>query len=80
MLDEARKIEPIARRGARSLPEDDETRMKQNGVKVAEFGAKLAPKLNALYNEGILAPPANPRPRRSKQLWDLAKTKNLLKE
>ena len=54
--------------------------MKQNGVKVAEFSDTLAPKLNAMFNEGILATASKSSPEEVKALWDLAKAKNMLNQ
>ena len=80
LLDEGRKIVPIAREALDRYSRDDETRMKQNGVKVAEFNNTLAPKLNAMFNEGILATASKSSPDEVKALWELAKAKNLLNQ
>jgi TRAP-type C4-dicarboxylate transport system substrate-binding protein len=80
LLDEARKIVPIAREALDRYSREDETRMKQNGVKVAEFNDMLAPKLNVMFNEGILTTASKSSPEEVKALWDLAKAKNLLNQ
>jgi len=80
LLDEGRKIVPIARAALDRYSQDDETRMKQNGVRVVEFAPDVALKLNSMFNEGILATASRSSPDEVKALWELAKTKNLLNQ
>lgn len=80
ILDEGRKIERIGQAALDKLAVEDEARMKQNGVKVVQFDAALAPKLNVMYNEGILATASKSSPKEVKELWDLAKSKNMLNQ
>jgi TRAP-type C4-dicarboxylate transport system substrate-binding protein len=80
ILDEGRKIERIGQAALDRLAVEDEARMKQNGVKIVQFDAALAPKLNVMYNEGILGTASKSSPKEVKELWDLAKSKNLLNQ
>jgi TRAP-type transport system periplasmic protein len=80
LLDESRKIVAIGRQALDRYSLDDETRMKQNGVKVVEFSPTMAPKLNAMFNEGILATASRSSPDEVKALWELANTKGLLNQ
>src|SRR5262249_40167509 len=80
LLDESRKIVPIARVALDRYSQDDEVRMKQNGVRVVEFAPDVVPKLNVMFNEGILATAGKSSPDEVKALWELAKAKNLLNQ
>jgi TRAP-type transport system periplasmic protein len=80
LLEEARKIEVIGQAALDKLAEVDETKMKEHGVKIVNFGADLAPKLNSLYNEGIRVSASRSSPKEVAELWDLAKAKNMLNE
>ena len=60
--------------------EEDEVRMKQNGVKIVNFGAEIASKLNVMYNEGILTTAGKSSPKEVQEFWDLAKSKNMLNQ
>jgi TRAP-type C4-dicarboxylate transport system substrate-binding protein len=80
VLAEGRKIEQIGKDALDKVTVDDETRMKQNGVKTVDFGPALAPKLNPMYNDGILASAGKSSPEEVKELWDMAKAKNLLNQ
>lgn len=80
LLDEGRKIEQIGKDALDRVAVDDENRMKQNGVKIVQFSTDLAPKLNAMYNEGIFTTASKSSPAEVKELWDLAKQKNLLNQ
>jgi TRAP-type C4-dicarboxylate transport system substrate-binding protein len=80
LLDEARKIEQIGQDALYKLAVSDEERMKQGGVKTVDFSSALAPKLNTLYNEGILATASKSSPNEVKELWELAKSKNMLNQ
>jgi TRAP-type C4-dicarboxylate transport system substrate-binding protein len=80
VLDEGRKIEQIGKTALERVAVEDETRMKQNGVKIVQFSAELAPKLNPMYNDGILATAGKSSPNEVKELWELAKAKGLLNQ
>ena len=80
MLDEGRKIEQIGKDALDRVAVDDEKRMKEHGVKTVQFSAELAPKLNPMYNEGILATAGKSSPNEVKELWEMAKAKNLLNQ
>jgi TRAP-type C4-dicarboxylate transport system substrate-binding protein len=80
ILDEARKIEPVGKAAMDKVVADDEVRMKQHGVKIIQFGAALAPKLDALYNEGILKTAGKSTPKEVKELWDMASAKGMLNQ
>jgi TRAP-type transport system periplasmic protein len=80
LLEEGRKIEQIGKAALERVAIDDEARMKQNGVKIVEFGPALAPKLTPMYNEGILATAGKSSPNETKELWELAKAKSLLNQ
>jgi hypothetical protein len=54
--------------------------MLQNGVKIVRFSDAIAPKLNGMYNEGILGTAGKSSPKETKELWDLAKSKNMLNQ
>jgi TRAP-type transport system periplasmic protein len=80
VLDEGRRIEVIGRDALDRVALDDEARMKQNGVRTVEFGPAIAAKLNQMYNEGILVTASKSSPEEVKDLWELAKEKNLLNQ
>jgi TRAP-type C4-dicarboxylate transport system substrate-binding protein len=80
VLDEGRKIERVGQEALLRVAVDDEARMKQNGVRIVPFGADLAPKLNAMYNEGIFSTASKSSPNEVKELWELAKAKNMLNQ
>lgn len=80
VLDEGRKIEQIGKDALDKVAVDDEARMKQNGVKTVDFSPALAPKLNPMYNEGILATAGRSSPDEVKELWEMAKARNLLNQ
>jgi TRAP-type transport system periplasmic protein len=80
VLDEGRKIEQIGKDALEKVAVDDEARMKQNGVKTVDFSPALAPKLNAMYNEGILGTAGKSSPDEVKELWEMAKAKSLLNQ
>jgi TRAP-type C4-dicarboxylate transport system substrate-binding protein len=80
ILDEGRKIESIGKAALERIGEQDEVRMKQHGVKIINFSAELAPKLNQMYNEGILNTASKSSPKEVRELWDLAKSKNMLNQ
>lgn len=80
LLEEGRKIEAMGKAAMEHVTEKDEAKMKDSGVKVVSFGAKMAPKLNALFNEGIRATASKSSAKDVAELWDLAKAKNLLNQ
>jgi TRAP-type transport system periplasmic protein len=80
LSEEARKIEVIGQAALEKVAETDETKMKENGVRIVNFGGDLAPKLNALYNEGIRVSASKSSPKEVADLWELAKTKGMLNE
>jgi TRAP-type C4-dicarboxylate transport system substrate-binding protein len=80
VLDEGRKIEQIGKTALERVAVEDEARMTQNGVKIVQFSAALAPRLNSMYNEGILATAGKSSPNEVKELWELAKAKGLLNQ
>src|SRR5262249_28305623 len=80
LLEESRKIVRIGREALDRYSLDDETRMKQNGGKVVEFAPAVTPKLNAMFNEGILATASRSSPDDVKALWELAKSRGLLNQ
>ena len=80
ILDEARKIEQIGTDALAKLGVSDEARMKEHGVKIVNFSADLAPKLNAMYNEGILKTASRSTPKEVQELWEMAKSKNMLNQ
>jgi TRAP-type C4-dicarboxylate transport system substrate-binding protein len=80
VLEEGRKIEQIGKDALERVAVDDEKRMKEHGVKTVDFGADVAPKLNQMYNEGILATAGKSSPNEVKELWEMAKAKNLLNQ
>ena len=54
--------------------------MQANGVKIVQLGPSVAPKLNEMYNEGILQTAGRTTPADVKALWELAKSKNMLNQ
>ena len=46
----------------------------RNGVKIVQLGPSVAPKLNEMYNEGILQTASRTTPDDVKALWELAKS------
>ena len=53
LLDEGRKLDQIGTDSLIKVAAEDEETMQANGVKTVQFGP-VAPRLNAMYNEGIL--------------------------
>jgi TRAP-type C4-dicarboxylate transport system substrate-binding protein len=80
VLDEGRKIELIGKDALEKVAIDDESRMKQHGVTTVDFSPVLASKLNVMYNEGILATAGKSSPGEVKELWEMARAKNLLNQ
>ena len=80
VLDEGKKIEAVGKAALGKLRDSDEARMKQNGVSIVNFSADLARKLTPSYNEGIRATASKSSPDAVKELWELAKSKNMLNE
>jgi TRAP-type C4-dicarboxylate transport system substrate-binding protein len=80
VLEEGRRIEGIGKAALERVAVDDEARMKQHGVKIINFSSSIGPKLNAMYNEGILATASKSSPKEVKELWELAKSKNVLNQ
>lgn len=80
LLEEARKIEVIGKAAMERVTQADEAKMKANGVEIVSFSVDLAPKLNSLFNEGIRATASATSPNEVAELWELAKTKNLLNQ
>jgi TRAP-type transport system periplasmic protein len=80
LLDEGRKIEVIGKAALEKLADVDEAKMKENGVKIINFSADLGGKLNGLYNEGIRISASKSSPKEVGELWELAKSKNMLNE
>ncbi len=80
LLDEGKKLEFIGKAALDKIATRDEETMLKNGVKVVNFDAAIAGKLNGLYNEGILRTASRATPAEVKQFWDLAKSKGMLNE
>lgn len=80
IMEEGKKIEPIGKAALDKLQDNDEARMKENGVKIIKFKDELVPKLAAAYNEGIRMTASKSSPDETKALWELAKSKNMLNQ
>jgi len=80
LIDEGKKLEDIGTLALVRVAAMDEETMKANGVRIVQLGASVAPKLNAMYNEGIFQTASRTTPDDVKTLWELAKSKNMLNQ
>jgi TRAP-type C4-dicarboxylate transport system substrate-binding protein len=80
VLDEGRKIEVIGKAALDKIEVQDNEIMLKNGVKPVNFDAATTPKLNELYNEGVLRTASRSTPDDAKAMYDLAKSKNMLNQ
>jgi TRAP-type C4-dicarboxylate transport system substrate-binding protein len=80
VLDEGRKIETIGKAALDKIEVQDNEIMLKNGVKPVNFDAATTPKLNELYNEGVLRTASRSTPDDAKAMYDLAKSKNMLNQ
>lgn len=80
LIDEGRRIEPMAIKALGDYGLKDVEVMEKNGVKITNFEAKAGASLQRLYNEGVFLTASKTSPAEAKTLWDLAKSKNMINE
>ena len=80
LIEEGHKLEDIGTQALIKVAVKDEETMQGNGVKIVQLGPSVAPKLNEMYNDGILQTAGRTTPDDVKALWELAKSKNMLNQ
>lgn len=80
LIEEGHKLEDIGTQALIKVAVKDEETMQGNGVKIVQLGPSVAPKLNEMYNDGILKTAGRTTPDDVKALWELAKSKNMLNQ
>jgi len=80
LIEEGRKLDEIGTQALAKVATKDEETMQANGVKIVQINPGVAPKLNEMYNDGILQTASRTTPDDVKALWELAKQKNMLNQ
>jgi TRAP-type C4-dicarboxylate transport system substrate-binding protein len=80
VIEEGKKLEVIGTDALIKVAVKDEETMQANGVKIIQFTPSVAPKLNAMYNDGLFQTASRTTPAEVKTLWELAKSKNMLNQ
>jgi TRAP-type transport system periplasmic protein len=80
LIEEGHKLEDIGTQALIKVAVKDEETMQGNGVKIVQLGPSVAPKLNEMYNDGILQTAGRTTPDDVKALWEMAKSKNMLNQ